>query len=351
MPVVPNAVERLALLRLNLGPGVLLDVLPQASFRAVHAALELGVLEAVADGPRTPGEVARATGCSERGMALLLGGLEAGGYVQGRRGGYVATPLTSKWLLRRSPTCVADAVRFYHEVVFPFWDEALIPAVKAGQPPQDIYAWMDQRPGLWAKAQAGFLAMGRLAVDEVVAKAGLPERGRLLDAGGGHGLYAARLLKARPGWTATVLDRAAALEPAHQVAKEEGVADRLALRPGDYLRDPLGEGYDAAFLFNIVHGHSPEENAQLLRRLAKALKPGGRLVVLDQFPGRAPGPAMEAFARLFPLGLNYFVALGQQPHGAEELGRWLAAAGFGSPRRVGLRTAPGSALLLAERRA
>jgi len=62
MPFVPSPLERLLLSRLNLGPGPLLDVIGAGAFRPVGVAVDLGVFEALRDGPRTAAEVATASG-------------------------------------------------------------------------------------------------------------------------------------------------------------------------------------------------------------------------------------------------------------------------------------------------
>ena len=45
MPLVPNMLERLAVLQLNLGPGPLLDLLGAAAFRATMVVDSLGMFE------------------------------------------------------------------------------------------------------------------------------------------------------------------------------------------------------------------------------------------------------------------------------------------------------------------
>ena len=51
MPIMPNFIERLILLKLNLGPGVMLDILGAGAFLTISAALKLGVFETLSGGP------------------------------------------------------------------------------------------------------------------------------------------------------------------------------------------------------------------------------------------------------------------------------------------------------------
>src|SRR5690606_9520379 len=80
------------------------------------------------------------------------------------------------------------------------------------------------------------------------------------------------------GHRATLFDKAVCVDFARELHGEA-----LEYRVGDFFRDDLGGPYDAALLSNIVHGFSLDENRSLITRLAKALKPGGYLVMKDMF--------------------------------------------------------------------
>lgn len=111
MPVVPNFVERLILLRLNQGPGPLLDLFGAGAFRVVCSALELGIFDALSHGPLTVGELSQRTGMNERGMGILLAALEAFGYARKSDSRYANTPLTRKSLLKAPGTVMITAAR------------------------------------------------------------------------------------------------------------------------------------------------------------------------------------------------------------------------------------------------
>ncbi|GAC1339448.1 MAG: class I SAM-dependent methyltransferase [Candidatus Dormibacteria bacterium] len=112
---------------------------------------------------------------------------------------------------------------------------------------------------------------------------------RLLDAGCGPGLYAVRLAAA--GYEVVGIDvGGAVLEHGRQLAAATGVS--VDLRQGDLLDTPLDGGFDAALLvYFVLDGFRPRDGARVLRRVARSLRPGGRLIVElrarpDQPPGR-----------------------------------------------------------------
>ena len=97
MPIVPNFLERLLFLKLNHGPGPMLDLFGGIAFRAVAAGVNLGVFDALKDGPLSSGELARKIEVDQRGAAILLEALEALGYLRNKGGRYANTAMTTKW--------------------------------------------------------------------------------------------------------------------------------------------------------------------------------------------------------------------------------------------------------------
>ena len=345
MPVIPDFTERLALLTLNQGPGPMLDFLGAQALRALGAAVELGVFESLSGGPSTGAATARRIGTDERGTTLLLEALDALGYVKKMRNEhYVNTPMTAKWLLRKSPTSLASGIPFFESMVFDRW-EHLGESIRRGKPVMPGYDWLDQHPGSWRLYQEGMIAVARIAADEVVAKVRLPLTARrLLDVAGGHGLYSMRFCRRYPSLSATVLDLPQALEIARETIAAYEMGDRVAVEEGDIWTHEFGKGYDVVLLFNIIHAYLPDKNAELLRKVAEALNGGGAIIIMEQISGRVPGSVAKALARL--QALNYFNDLGAQTYTFDEIADWLRDTGFKKLRRIRLRRTPGFGLVV-----
>ncbi len=84
---------------------------------------------------------------------------------------------------------------------------------------------------------------------------------------------------------------------------------------------------DVAIASQIFHHFSEERCVELLRRLAGALKPDGRLAIQD-FIARAPQPAGEPFPHLFSVLMLVWTHEGEA-YALPAYERMLAAAGFG----------------------
>ncbi len=106
---------------------------------------------------------------------------------------------------------------------------------------------------------------------------------RLLDVGGGTGIYSLALLQQHPRLRAVVLDRAEVLKVAAELAAQSGVADRLELREGDMFADPLPTDCEAILLSNILHDWDQPDCQRLVQRCADTLPDGGQLWIHDVF--------------------------------------------------------------------
>ncbi len=344
MPLIPNFIERLLIFRLNQGPGPLLDMWSAVGFRIVLAAIRLGVFEALSGGPLSAGELARRVDADPHGSATMLEALEPLGYVRRQGERYANTPMTTKWLLKDSHANFAPFMRAWGTFLPDLWGN-LEESIRSGKSPRNLYEWIEHRPETSRDFQMGMIAIARFTADEIIGKVPLPATAaRVLDVGGGHAMYSIALCRKHPGVSVTVFDSPQALNTARENVSQAKLADRITLQEGDFRRDGLGADYDVALLFNIIHGFTPEENIDLFRKVGKALKPGGRIVILEQLSGGSSLPMIRAVSRI--LGVSYFHVLDGQTYSYDDVAHWLTAAGFARVRRIDPLRAPGNSLVL-----
>ncbi len=338
MPVVPNLLERLALLRLHLAPAPMLDLLGAQGFRVLVAANALGVFEVLAEGPASAETVAGRIGADGRGTQLLLESLVALLYLKRRGQAYQSTRMARRWL-----PIVRPGIEFFAWETLERWDY-LEAAVRDG-----ISAPDRQRDAAFQRMyQAGMRTVAALTADEVVSKVRVPANARrLLDVGGGHGLHSVRFCRRHPALTATVFDLPEARHETLAGIVDADLEDRMSFRGGDFFEDDLGSGYDVALLCNVVHMFGTERNGALVRRVAEALGRGGRLIVMDQLAGRVGGATAKATTRL--TALNLFVGTGGQTYAAREIEGWMRGAGLTEAEHRRLRRTPGFGLVSASK--
>ena len=344
MPLSPNVLERLALGRLQQGPAAILDLVGAATLRAVTVAREYAVFETLDTSPATAAELAAELDLDERGARRLLAFLAETGYVTESGGRYRNTALTDRWILESADGGMGAYFVFWDQQVLPFWNEQLGAALEHGTPDTNFYDWLSGREQGWDHAQAAFQETAEQTAAEVVASVDVPDgQTRLLDIGGGHGLYSARFCQANPRLSATVFDDPDALGVARETIAQTGLDERMHVEAGDFTTDDLGEGYDIALLFNVLHGGDDLDT--LFERIHDALVPGGKLVMLDQFDQDGRMNVQPAMLRL--LDLAYFGMLGGGLPDEQTVRRQVTTAGFSTVERIDLTAVRGISLLVA----
>ncbi|HKC17788.1 MAG TPA: methyltransferase [Steroidobacteraceae bacterium] len=147
---------------------------------------------------------------------------------------------------------------------------------------------------------------------------------RLLDVGGGTGIYSIALLQKNPQLRAVVWDRPEVLKVAAQMARDYGVTDRLECRAGDMFIDPFPVDCDVILLSNVLHDWDVPQCRALLERCAAALPTGGRVLIHDVFLNdELDGPLPVALYS----GALFYLTEGRAYSGAEYR-EWLSAVGL-----------------------
>ena len=310
------------------------------------AAVRTGITARLATGHATAAEVAAELGLDPLPTRLLLDCLRSAGHVTERAGRYRLSRSARRWLDPAAPLSVAGYVAGTADY-WPWW-QGLEQATRTGTssgshpaPPGDPY---------WRRYIGGQLELARLSAAEVAKKLPLPgSASAVLDIGGGHGWYSASLCRRHPRLTATVLDLPGSASVGREIIAAAGLQDRVRFRDGDATTADFaadaGGGYDAVLCFNLVHHLTPDQAADLFRRVRAALKPGGTLAVLDVFadPGRRPAAHADMLA------LFVYLSSGAQVHTSAQLTAWLRDAGFRPPRKIKILRIPGLTLRVARK--
>jgi SAM-dependent methyltransferase len=190
--------------------------------------------------------------------------------------------------------------------------------------PVDVHDTMS--PDDWSAYQRGMRAQANVAGPRLTRIVPVPKGAReMLDIGGSHGFFSVLLCRRHAGLRSTVLDLPAAVEQAAPILEREGMGDRVVLRAGDALTDDLGRAaYDLVLMFSLVHHFDEATNRSLVARAAAALRPGGRMVILEALrpqPGR--GGQLGAFFDLY-----FGMTSESGTWTLEEMQAWQGAAGL-----------------------
>lgn len=295
-------------------------------------ARELGLYDALADGPATPGELADGLDLDARGVGIVLGVLEEMGLVRAEPEGAYRLTGSARGLLvdRDTPDYMGEAVDLWLRNIRE-WTTSLPASVSSGAPPEDALHGdeeMSDREAMESFQAAMANKNPRLVeavVDAVVERTTGP--GRVLDLGGGPGTFT-RVFVER-GWEAVLQDRPDVVD---HVADAYGLADvgGLELVGGDFLETLPDGPFDVVFLANITHLWDAGTNRALLARCAQRLAPGGVLAVMDFVRGAEPFGALFAVTMLLNTERGNTYSL-------QRYEEWLEGAGL---REVRCRNVP-----------
>lgn len=345
--VIPEGLIERIVARLGLAPVPLVETqLAYTLARVVMVATKLGVFDLLAEQDATAAELAGRSESDERAMAKLLFALAGAGYLEEREAGrYGLTAMARKWLARESPVSLADKLLLQFKEWE--WMEESERFVRTGEPVA-IHRTLGEED--WDLYMRGMRAMTAAFSKEGVRRMPVPKQARqMLDIGGSHGLYSVGLCRRHDGLSSVILDLPEAVEKAAPLLAEEGMGDRVTHRPGDALVDDLGEErYDLVLIAQLVHHFSDAQNAELAKRVARALRPGGVYAILDVF--RAPS-ARKAGQVAALLDFYFALTSTSGTWSPDEMAGWQRAAGLEPRRPLPFRTAPGAGIQAATKQA
>jgi SAM-dependent methyltransferase len=307
---------------------------------------KLGLYRAMAHaGPLTSAEVAERSGAAERSVREWLANQAAGGYV-------TYDPDSDRYTLpdehalaladEDSPFYILGAFELIASL---YADESkILEAFKSGggmgwhEHDQRLFRGTERffRPGYRAHLVDEWIP----ALDGVQEK--LQRGARVADIGCGHGASTVIMAKAFGASEFHGFDyHPESIERAREIAKQEGVADRVSFEVAT-AKDYPGTGYDLVCVFDCLHdmGDPIGASAHVLETLA----PDGTWMIVEPFAGDRLQDNLNPIGRVFygastmictPASLDQEVglALGAQA-GEGRLREVVTEGGFGSLRRA-----------------
>jgi hypothetical protein len=292
---------------------------------ALAAAADLDLFSALAKGPLSAAVVARQCACDLRGVTTLLDALTALGLLDKRDGNYSLAPGVEACLTADGPQSVL-AMAQHQANCLRRWAQ-LAQVIHSGGPAERSPSVRGEQGDL----ESFIGAMDNVsapAADDVIRAIQPLQFKHLLDVGGASGTWTAAFLRACPTGIATLFDLPEVIPMARQRLTDAGMAERVRLVAGDFMKDPLPAGADLAWVSAIVHQNSRAQNRELFAKVFTALARGGRIAIRDLVmePTRTRPVAGALFAVNMLVGTE-----GGGTFTFGELREDLEAAGFTQP--------------------
>lgn len=183
--------------------------------------------------------------------------------------------------------------------------------------------------GAVAPYSALMAASQTLIAEQVIAAYDFRRHRCLLDVGGGEGAFVSAVAQACPRLSFVLFDLPAVAARAKRRFANLGLGQRVTVTGGDFTRDDLPRGADAATLVRVLHDHDDAVALALLRGVRKCLEPGATLVIAEPMPGAANSKRVSAYFAM------YLLAMGSgRLRDFDTIAQMLASAGFIGVRRI-----------------
>jgi hypothetical protein len=251
---------------------------------ALSAADQLRIFDAVADGSRTPRQLAQSLRLDQAAVTALCRALVAMDSLSPDADGFELTSSARLFWLRRSPCYRGrefDRHRDWeqHQRIVETLESGWAPLLDTDESFTD--AWRrgevsEESADSFTRVMHSMILTPSLAA---VRSGAFAQVRHLVDVGGGSGALAAALIAHQPQSRATVMDLEPVCAASRRILAETSTGNRVEYFPASFFDDPWPRDADAFSLSNILHDWPIDTCRQLLDRALDALPAGGALFV------------------------------------------------------------------------
>lgn len=303
--------------------------------QSVYVAAKLGLADLLRDGPRSSEELARQTKTDPLSLFRLLRTLASVGvFAQNAAGTFEITPLAQGLL--EGPGSAKAAILMMGEEHYRSWGE-LLHCVRTGATAfekiygKPIFDYLSEHPEQAKIFDAAMTSIHGHETQAMIEAYDFAKIGTLVDVGGGNGGLLCTVLEQTPGLRGVLYDLPSVVERATKSIEARKLSSRCSAVGGSFF-ESVPAGGDAYLLRHIIHDWYDDKASIILKNCRKAMKPEGRLLVIETVvpPGNDPG-----FVKL--LDLNMLVIPGGMERTEEEYRSLYASCGFRLDRVIPTR--------------
>jgi hypothetical protein len=296
--------------------------------QAIRVAADLGVADLLAGGSKSSDELARLTGSHPRALYRMLRMLASVGiFSETAPGQFGPTPM-SELLRSDAPQSLRGRARYTgSEAQWRVWGH-LDHSVRTGETAfehvhgMDAWTYRAQTPAAAATFNAAMTSISLQVAAAVADAYDFSGIDLVVDVAGGHGAMLTTILRANPGLRGILTDRPQVAAGAKEAIATAALADRCEVVSGDMFEGVPSEG-DRYLLSYIIHDWDDERSIVILENCRKAMKPGGKVLILEDVIPRGDVPSIGKL-----VDLQMLVVPGGQERTEDEYRALCAAAGL-----------------------
>src|SRR5438105_8914276 len=265
-------------------------ILAQWNAAAISAAAKLGIADELESGPKTTLELASLLNLHEDSLYRVLRALAGLGiFHEGENRMFSQTPLSD--VLR---TNAKPSLRYAATLMIDNWQhrglQGICSTIENGHSAMvnvfgaGLFEYLRAHSEEAFHFNRGMTDLSSVEAPAVVATYDFSCFDRIVDVAGGAGGLLAAILASTPKLRGTLFDQPSVIEQAKSDAILAPFGDRCELVAGDFF-DAVPAGADAYIMKHIIHDWDDERATKILSNCRRALKPGGKLLVVERVIG------------------------------------------------------------------
>lgn len=270
--------------------------------RAVHAAAELGLADAIADGVTSEAALAERVSARPDIFRRFMRYLVALDIFARTGDGYALTPMSE--LLRRDAEGSQLPAARLSARTYGAWIE-IFHTLRTGEAGyakfygKPLFDHVGEDPEVAAVFDAAMTAIHGPETAAMLDAYDFSEPGTVMDVGGGNGSLLMETLRRYPDMQGIVFDLPHVVERTSCEIRAAGLESRCRAVGGNFF-ESVSERADTIILRHIIHDWTDSESIRILKNCAEALPPGGRILVVEMIVPEHDGPSM---AKRFDLSM------------------------------------------------
>jgi SAM-dependent methyltransferase len=302
----------------------------------LFAASEIGLFEALANGPASVEELANRIEVPSRTVGIVAAAMVSLGLVEQEGGRYRNNAAAATFLAGKPGPDLRPMLRFFDSISYPLWQK-LADAVRSGEGQAQFGKFDPVQQQIFS---AGVEAFSAPNAASLATTYDFSRHRRLLDVGGGTGSFLLAVLRLNPALRGTLFELPGACAVARRRLSTEPEGSRIDIVEGDVFKDPLPGDHDVLLIANTVHVLSAVHNLELLRKVRDRVQGGARLLLVDLWTD--PTHSEPAVAAI--MSGEFLVMAGEgQAYSEQEADAWFGQTGW---RKLGRKPLAGAASLI-----
>ena len=321
--------------RLTPAPAAMMEMIVATWMsQAITVAAQLGVADALSDGPLPIEELAARVGADADALHRLLRALISKGIFRQRHDGRYELNSLAGTLRSDAPISMTWAAQFYGSAEQRERWTLMVDSIRTGSSVvpalrgKESFDYFAGQPELAELFNQTMTSVSELTDGPVVAGYDFSAYPTIVDVGGGEGPLLAAILAGAPASRGVLYDLPRVVASAPSLLREHKVADRVRIAEGSFF-DSVPTGGDAYILKNIIHDWPDEKAVQILRNVRTAAGPRATVLLIEL--------VIPKHDRDFPgkwVDLEMLLNLGARERTAAEYRDLLSQAGFQMTRVV-----------------